>query len=130
MLPLNQAEIGPDPSPLHQRDKAQPTLARQQIELRWNVVAPDHVEDRINPAAAGELLANLHKILGAVIDRNICAVIEARPACLGGAGGGRYLCAERLAELDRGIAEVARAGLCRKTFLPRPTTSLAGRTPG
>src|SRR5260370_29347180 len=118
MLSLNQAEIGLDPSPLHQRDKAQPTLARQQIELRWNVVAPDHVEDRINAAAAGELLANLHKILDAVIDRNICAVIEARPAFLVGAGGGQYLGAAGLRALDRGNADAPPPALPHEDLAP------------
>src|SRR5260370_41807278 len=118
MLALNQPEIGLDPSPLHQRDKAQPTLARQQIELRWNVVAPDHVEDCINAAAAGELLANLHKILGAVIDRNIGAVIEARPAFLVGAGGGQYPGAQSPRELDRGNAAAPPPALPQKHFAP------------
>src|SRR5271155_5468023 len=100
MLAQDQAEIGLDPGALHQRNKAQPALARQEIELRWYVIAPDHVEDRIDSAATGELLTNLHKILGAVIDRNIGAVIEARPALLVGAGGRQYLGAEGFGELD------------------------------
>src|SRR5260370_32151757 len=63
-------------------------------------------------------LPTLHKILGAVIDRNICAVIEARPAFLVGAGGGQYLGAEGLRELDRGNADAARPALHEKDFAP------------
>jgi hypothetical protein len=62
-------------------------------------------------AATGELLADLHKILGTVIDRDIGAVIEAGPAFLVAARGGQHRGAKRLRKLDRGDADAARAAL-------------------
>src|SRR6516225_3306552 len=118
MLALDQAEIDFDPATLHQGDKAEPALLRQQIELGRNVVAADHVEDRIDAAAIRELLADLHKVLGTVIDCDIGAVIDACPAFLVGAGGRQYLSPEGLGELDRGDADAARAAL-QQQHLPR-----------
>jgi hypothetical protein len=54
----------------------------QQIELARDVVAADHVEDRIDAATLGEFLADQHEILRAVVDRDIGAIVETRPALL------------------------------------------------
>ena len=53
---------------------------REEIELARNVVAADHVEDRIDAAAVGEFFADLDKILGAVVDRDIGTKVSARQA--------------------------------------------------
>src|SRR5438132_12897422 len=111
MLALDHAKIGLDPAAAHQRDKAEPALLRQEIELARDIVAADHVEDRIDAAAMGKLLADLHKILGAVVDRDIGAKLQACPAFLVGAGGSQHLGAERLGELDRGDPDPARPAL-------------------
>src|SRR5215469_14268421 len=99
---LDQAEIGLDPGSLHQRDKAKPALACEQFELRRDVVAADHVEDRVDATAIGEFSADLQEILGAIVDRDVGAVIEAGTAFLVAARGRQYFGAKRLGELDRG----------------------------
>ena len=88
MLALDQAEIGLDLAAAHQCHKTEPALMRQQVELARDVVAADHVEDRIDAAAIGEILADLHEILSAVVDRDIGTIIAARAAFFVGAGGG------------------------------------------
>src|SRR6201997_1175202 len=102
MLALDQTEIGLDLAASHQRHKAEPALMGQEIELAGDIIAADHVEDRIDPATIGEFLADLHEILSAVVDRDIGAIVAARPALLVGACGGQYTGAERLGELNRG----------------------------
>src|SRR6266481_4083367 len=111
MLALDQAEIGLDLAAAHQRDKAEPALMRQQIELARDVVAADHVEDRIHAAPVGEFLADLHEILGAVVDRDIGAIVEACAALLVGPSRRQGLGAERFGELDRGNPNAARPAL-------------------
>lgn len=61
VLALDRAEIGLDLGAGYQRDKTQPPVARQQVELARDVVAADHIEDRIDLAALGELLATFTK---------------------------------------------------------------------
>src|SRR6516164_2816430 len=108
MLALDQAEIGFDLVAAHQRDKTEAALMRQEIELARDVIPADHVEDRIDATATGEFLAYLHEILRAVVDRDVGAVVAARPALLVRPRGGQHLGAERLGELDRGDADAAR----------------------
>src|SRR6516165_967708 len=97
MLALDQAEIGLDLAAAHQCHKAEPALMRQEIELARDVVAANHVEDRIDATAVAEFFADAHEILRAVVDRNIGAVVAARPALLVRPRGGQHLGAERLA---------------------------------
>ena len=91
----------------HQRDKTKSAFMRQQIELARDVVAADHIKDRIDTAAVGEFLADADEFLRAVVDRNIGAIVAAGPALLVGAGGGQYLGAECLSELDGSDADAA-----------------------
>src|SRR5207245_4255651 len=116
MLTLDQSEVSLDLGALHQGNEAEPALACQQVELRRDVVATDHIEDRIDAAAASELLTDLQKVLGAIIDRNIGSIIEAGLAFLVGACGGQHLGAERLGELNRSDADAARAALHEKNL--------------
>src|SRR5208283_5703602 len=111
MLALDQAEIGLDLAAAHQRNKTEAALMGQEIELARDVVAADHVEDRIDAAAVGEFLADSHEILRPIVDSDIGAIVEARPAFLVGACRGQYLGAERLGELDGGDADAARSAL-------------------
>ena len=116
MLALDQAEIGLDLAAPHQRDKAEAALMRQKIELTRDVIAADHVEDRIDAAAVGEVLADLHEILRAIVDRDVGAEIEAGAAFLIGACGSQDLGTERLGELDRSDTDAARPALHQKHF--------------
>ena len=54
--------------------------------------------------------------MGAVVDRDICTIVETGTAFLVGSGGGQHLRAEGFRELDRGNADAARAALHEKDF--------------
>src|SRR6516162_1098257 len=56
VLALDQAEIGLDPVAAHQRHKAEPALVSEKFQLARDVVATDHVEDRIDTTAVGAFL--------------------------------------------------------------------------
>src|SRR5215469_3859981 len=118
MLSLDQTEIGLDLAAAHQRDKTEPALMRQQVELPRDVVAADHVEDCIDTTAVGEFLAHLYEILRAVVDRDIGAIVEASPAFLVRARSCQYPGPEAFGELDGGDANAARSALDEE-HLPR-----------
>src|SRR6516164_5053198 len=105
MLALDQTEIGLDLAAAHQRDKTEPALMRQQVELPRYVVAADHVEDRIDPATVGEFSADLNKILRVVVDRDIGAKVAAGRAFLVRARGCQHPGPEGFGELDGGDAD-------------------------
>ena len=101
---------------LQEGDLDQPPLYGQAFQVLGDVVAADHVEDHVDPLAAGRLVDDLDEILGPIIDRKGGAQFLAFRAFFVGAGGGENARPEMAGKLDRGRADAARPAMDQEAF--------------
>ncbi len=86
-------------------------LDRRRLVIALDVIAADHVEDKLGALAVGGRLGRGDEVLGLIVNGDVGAELAAGLAFLRRAGGGDDARAERLGEHDRGGADAGRAAM-------------------
>src|SRR6266581_283755 len=116
------AEIEGRLAAAEESDDDDAAVVGEAFQLAVDVVAPDHVEDHIDPLAAGRFLHRRSEVLGLVVYGAVGAELRARRALLGAACRCKHGVAESLHHLDRGDADAGGSSLHEE--------GLAGLQPG
>ena len=85
--------------PLKKRDLDEPSIIGQCLEVAGNIVAADHVEDKIGPALGSQ---DFDEILLAIVDGSLGAEVFAGKTLLRRTGRGEDPCPEMARQLDGG----------------------------